>query len=74
VWVHDFDGATGPEVTLPPEQAVVMIASPKIQTDHAKTAVNIWCGMTCGGGYGLDLERSSTGDWSVTGQFGGFVS
>jgi hypothetical protein len=51
-----------------------MFAEPAIDGGRADIVVNLWCGMVCGGGMGLVLELSSDDEWTVTGQFGGFVA
>jgi hypothetical protein len=77
MWTHDLESVAGPPMTgspLPPDQAVVMFAKPTIEGGHAEIVLNLWCGMACGAGTGLVLERSSADEWTVTDRFGGFVA
>lgn len=74
IWTHDLESVGGTAMTVPAEQAVVMFAEPAIEGGRAEVGANLWCGMLCGGGIGLRLEQSSTDEWIVTDEFGGYVA
>jgi hypothetical protein len=74
MWTHDLESVAGTAMTIPRKQAVVMFAEPTIKGGRAEIVLNLWCGMMCGGGIGLVLERSSTDEWMVTDEFDGFVA
>ena len=75
-WVHDLEAVIGtdPPVTVPERHAVVMLAEPVIEGDRAEVGVELWCGMVCGIGSTLVVERTESGGWIVTGELGGFVA
>lgn len=76
VWVDGLEAVIGtePPVTVPDRHAVVMLAEPVIEGSRAEVATALWCGMVCGTGSTLVVERSGSGEWIVTGELGGFVS
>ena len=76
VWVDGLEAVIGtePPVTVPDRHAVVMLAEPVIDGPRAEVGTELWCGMVCGIGSTLVVERSGSGEWIVTGELGGFVS
>ena len=76
VWVHDLEAVIGtePPLTVPDRHAVLMVAEPVIDGPRAEVATELWCGMTCGVGSTLVVERSGSGKWIVTGELGGYVA
>jgi hypothetical protein len=72
-WVHDLESVAGTAMTVPSDEAVVMFAEPSIEGALAEVVVNLWCGMACGGGVTLVLERSGE-DWAVTERLDDFVA
>jgi hypothetical protein len=54
--------------TIPERHAIISIAVPSIDGDHAEVATELWCGYSCGIGGISIIERDPHGTWSVTGE------
>jgi len=76
-WIAHWRDVMGdpPSPTLPDErQAIILLAEPSIDGSRADVATELSCGTTCSYGATTLLERSSDGDWQVTGETDAFVS
>lgn len=75
-WVPSRESVIGdqPPMTIPETHAIITVAEPVLNGSRAEVATELWCGFDCGVGSTSVLEQSSTGDWTVTEQIGGYVA
>ncbi len=75
-WISHWRDVRGepPSDVLPARQAIILLAEPSIDESRAEVATELSCGSTCSYGATSMLERSSGGEWLVTGETNVFVS